>query len=171
MRDHYPLLFFLPHSSHFLHAVNKHNKCSMKMRFRGCYLSYFSHNRNGRSITYCQHFIPNSIVPYLYWGQPRWLSWMRAKLVIRRSAVQSLPDLVTLFCGDWSWNIFYGPSLPSYDSRRAVVSFWQKKVHQYWLTAERTKPAQEKCVVRQTDWLDMTQWVDVKTKKQKKLYW
>ena len=26
-------------------------------------------------------------------------------------------------------------SLPSADSRRAVVSFWQKNVHKYWLTA------------------------------------
>ena len=26
-------------------------------------------------------------------------------------------------------NIFYGHSLPSTDSRRAVVSFWQKNVH------------------------------------------
>ena len=26
--------------------------------------------------------------------------------------------------GDRSWNIFYGHSLPSVDSRRAVVSFW-----------------------------------------------
>ena len=31
--------------------------------------------------------------------------------------------------GDWSWNIFYGHSLPSADSRRAVVSFWRKNVH------------------------------------------
>ena len=35
---------------------------------------------------------------------------------------------------DWSLNIFYGHSLPSTDSRRAVVSFWQKNVHKYWLT-------------------------------------
>ena len=32
-------------------------------------------------------------------------------------------------CGDWSWNIFYGHSLPSADSRRAFVSFWQRNVH------------------------------------------
>ena len=36
--------------------------------------------------------------------------------------------LATFFCGDWSWNIFYGHSLPSADSRRAVVSFWRKTV-------------------------------------------
>ena len=35
----------------------------------------------------------------------------------------------TFFHGDWSWNIFYGRSLHSADSRRAVVSFWQKNVH------------------------------------------
>ena len=34
----------------------------------------------------------------------------------------------TFFRGDWSWNIFYGHSLPSADSR-AVVSFWRKNVH------------------------------------------
>ena len=28
------------------------------------------------------------------------------------------------FHGDRSWNIFYGHSLPSADSRRAVVNFW-----------------------------------------------
>ena len=30
----------------------------------------------------------------------------------------------TFFHGDWSWNILYCHSLPSADSRRAVVSFW-----------------------------------------------
>ena len=28
-----------------------------------------------------------------------------------------------------TWNIFYGHSLPSVDSRSAVVSFWRKTVH------------------------------------------
>ena len=37
--------------------------------------------------------------------------------------------LATFFHGDWSWNIFYGHSLPLADSRRAGVSFWQKNVH------------------------------------------
>ena len=35
----------------------------------------------------------------------------------------------TFYSGDWSWNIFYGHSLPSADSRRASVSFWQKNAH------------------------------------------
>ena len=37
--------------------------------------------------------------------------------------------LATFFYGDWSWHIFYGHSLPSADLRRAIVSFWQKNVH------------------------------------------
>ena len=37
--------------------------------------------------------------------------------------------LATFFCEDWSWNIFYDHFLPSAESRRAVVRFWQKNVH------------------------------------------
>ena len=51
------------------------------------------------------------------------------RLETRRSRVQSPPRSATFFRRDWSWNIFYGHSLPSADSRRAVVSFWQKNVH------------------------------------------
>ena len=35
----------------------------------------------------------------------------------------------TFFHGDWSWNNFYGHSLPTADSRRAVVRYWWKDVH------------------------------------------
>ena len=38
-----------------------------------------------------------------------------------RSLVQSPLRSATFFRGDWSWNIFYGHSLPSADSRRAVA--------------------------------------------------
>ena len=51
------------------------------------------------------------------------------RLETRRSRVQPPPRSVTFSRGDWSWNIFYGHSLPSADSRRAVVIFWQKNVH------------------------------------------
>ena len=51
------------------------------------------------------------------------------RLETRRSRVQPLPRSATFFLGDWSWNILYGHSLPSADSRKAVVSFWQKNVH------------------------------------------
>ena len=42
------------------------------------------------------------------------------RLETRRSRVQPPPRSATFFRGDWSWNIFYGHSLPSADSRRAV---------------------------------------------------
>ena len=51
------------------------------------------------------------------------------RLETRRSRVQPPPGSATFFRGDWPWNIFYGHSLPSADSRRAVVSFWRKNVH------------------------------------------
>ena len=51
------------------------------------------------------------------------------RLETRRSWVQPPPRSATFFRGDWSWNIFYGHSLPSADTRRAVVSFWWKNVH------------------------------------------
>ena len=51
------------------------------------------------------------------------------RLETRRSRVQPPPRSATFFRGDWSWNIFYGHSLPSADPRRAVVSFWRKNVH------------------------------------------
>ena len=51
------------------------------------------------------------------------------RMETRRSRVQPPPRSATFFRGDWSWNIFYGHSLPSADSRRAVVSFWRKNVH------------------------------------------
>ena len=51
------------------------------------------------------------------------------RLETRRSRVQPPPRSATFFRGDWSWNIFYGHSLPSADSKRAVVSFWRKNVH------------------------------------------
>ena len=44
-------------------------------------------------------------------SRPRWHSRMRVRLVI--------------FRGDWSWNIFYGHSPASADSRRTVVNFWR----------------------------------------------
>ena len=62
-------------------------------------------------------------------SRPRWLSRMRVRLKTRRSRVRTPPRSATFFRGDWSWNIFYGHSLPSADSSKAVVSFWRKNVH------------------------------------------
>ena len=65
--------------------------------------------------------------------------------------IQSQLGPASFFCGEWSWNIFYDLSLPSADSRRAAVCFWQKNVYKYWLTAYRTKHAQEKVRLGKTD--------------------
>ena len=64
----------------------------------------------------------------------RYLSRMRARLVIRRSWVRGSGP-ATFFRWDWSWNLFYGHSLPSADSRREVVSYLQKNVH--WVLVNR----------------------------------
>ena len=63
-----------------------------------------------------------------------------AQLDVRRTGDKEIVGSITaipavFFCEDWSWNIFYGHSLPSVDSR-AVVSFWQKNMHKHWLTTE-----------------------------------
>ena len=74
-------------------------------------------------------------------GNPRWLPqapyWksvldiflQTTRWIKLRSQVQPPPRSATFFPGDWSWNIFYVHSLPSSNSRRAVVIFWQKNVH------------------------------------------
>ena len=70
-----------------------------------------------------------SSAPVLNWLlSVKWLSWMRIPLVIRRLQVRHLPGRQHSFMEIWLWNIFYGHSIPSGDSRRAV-SFWQKNVH------------------------------------------
>ena len=67
-------------------------------------------------------------LPNLVYISERVLKLLQS-LETRRSRVQPPPRSATFFRGDWSWNIFYGHSLPSADSRRAVVSFWRKNVH------------------------------------------
>ena len=54
------------------------------------------------------------------WCRPRWRSWMRVRLESRRSRVRSPPRWSTFFCGDRSWNTFYGH--PSADSRNKCVN-------------------------------------------------
>ena len=56
------------------------------------------------------------------------LGWMDVRLVFMRSRIGSSGP-ATFFCGDASRNHFYGRSLPSTDSSRAVVSYWRKDVH------------------------------------------
>ena len=54
--------------------------------------------------------------------RPRWVNRMRVRLEIRRSRVRSSSSSTTFFRRDWSWNIFYGHSLPSANSRQLSVS-------------------------------------------------
>ena len=65
-------------------------------------------------------------------SQPR-LSRIHVGLVIWRLRVWSPSVLTTFFYRYWSWNNNH--RLPSTDARRTVVSFWQKNMHKYWLTA------------------------------------
>ena len=67
-------------------------------------------------------------------SRSRWFG-CAVRLETRRSRVQPPTRSATFFCGDWSWNIFYGHSLLSADSRRAVFQFLSKECAQYWLTA------------------------------------
>ena len=48
-----------------------------------------------------------------------------AQFDARPTGDQEVVGSATFFYGDF----FYGHSLPSADSRRAVVSFWRKNVH------------------------------------------
>ena len=63
------------------------------------------------------------------WYWPQWLSWMHVWSggfgFVRLPPAGS----ATFFHGDLSWNIFYGHSFPSADSRRAIVSLWRKNEH------------------------------------------
>ena len=89
------------------------------------------------------------------------------RLETRRLRVQPPPMSATFFRGDWSWNIFYGHSLPSADSRRAVVSFWRKNVHNTgWPLRGLSLPS--KRVLGKLTALDMTPlgWLGRKTSTQ-----
>ena len=68
-------------------------------------------------------------LPTVTLGWPRWLSWMHRPTGDQEVQVHPPQRSAAFFCGDWSWNIFYGHSLPSADSRRAVVNFLRKNVH------------------------------------------
>ena len=86
-----------------------------------------------------QNFITVKISISLQWNylmlHPGGSVGCALRLETRRLRVQPPPRSATFFRGDWLWNIFYGHSLPSADSRRAVVNFWQKECAQYWSTA------------------------------------
>ena len=103
-------------------------------------------------------------------GRPRWLSLMHVWLVIRRLQVWPPPGMATFFHGYWSWNTLCGHSLPSADSRRVFVSFWQKNVHNSGQPL-RGLSLPSKSVVRKTDCTQhnptgLTEWLNLNTNKQ-----
>ena len=58
-------------------------------------------------------------------SEPAPVAQLDVRLIGDQEVAGSTPaEVGSIFCGDWLWNIFYGHSLPSADSRRAVVSFW-----------------------------------------------
>ena len=69
---------------------------------------------------------------------------MHARLVIRRSRIRS-SGLAPFFRWGWSWNLFYGHSLPSADSRREVVSYVRKNMRWVLVNCLGLTAAQEKC--------------------------
>ena len=75
------------------------------------------------------------------------------------------PRQVQFFCGDWSWNIFYGNSPPTADFRRIGVNYKRKYVHEVMVN-RLVKLAQEKSVVTWTDCLGMAIAVDWDVKPQ-----
>ena len=77
------------------------------------------------SLRSCLH---KQTATYYFIGPP-WLSWMCRPIGDQEVAASTLAEVGNILSWDWSWKKFYGHSLPSSDSRRAVVSFWQKNVH------------------------------------------
>ena len=72
---------------------------------------------------------------------PQCMFFMEIHVYVKLPALDACQMvLATLLYGDWSGNSFYGHTLPSADSRRAVVSVWQKNVHKYWFNTYRPKP-------------------------------
>ena len=74
------------------------------------------------------------------------------------------PSLIRYFCWGWSWNIF--KVTPLLLIQEGLMSVKSKSMYtKYWLTA-LVKLAQEKCVVRLNDSLDLTTVVDLDVKPQ-----
>ena len=82
------------------------------------------------------------------------LGWMHVRLVFMRSRIGSSGP-ATFLCGDESRNQFYGHSLPSTDSSRAVVSYWRKDVYIIPVNCLGLSLSTKKCGLRLTDYLDI----------------
>ena len=92
----------------------------------------------GMSKEECLKFIANGKATnreifYMSGRWPQWLSQMCVQLVFRRCRLDLCRVRQHSFL-EIDHEIFSVASLNFADSRRAVVSFWQKNVHPYWLT-------------------------------------
>ena len=68
-----------------------------------------------------------TVDPWLYYCQVG--STVSSDADCRSTGHEFDPGPIPYFCGDWSWNNFYGHSPRSADSRRVVVSYKGKFVH------------------------------------------
>ena len=89
---------------------------------------------------------------------------MHIRLVLRR--VRSARPAI-FFCGNWSWNHFYGPFLTCADSSRAVVSYWRKDLHKVLVICLGLSLSR-KTVISLTGHLVLTIVVDWDVKQQNK---
>ena len=110
-------IFVISPWKHMLLVLTRSHSSFFFLQENGCWGYSLEVPQWGASNEYPQHMFLAGLG-----GSVGWLE-------TRRLQVRSTPRSATFLRGDWSWNIFYGHSLPSADSRRAVVSFWRKNVH------------------------------------------
>ena len=81
------------------------------------------------NIYFCVEIRKKILSGYFLSG-PALVAQLDALLTDDQEVAGSTPaGLATFFCGDMIIYFFCGHSFPSADSRRAVVSFWRKNVH------------------------------------------
>ena len=126
--------FWIAKDAKFLHADDGDYDKSARMRRLILCLCCAHMSEGTFSLVVAQMFLTHKLTTLfvdatLKTSRPLWLNWMHVRLVIRKLRVRPPTWSATFFRGDWSWKTSCGHSLPSADSRRAVVSFWRKNVH------------------------------------------
>ena len=127
LHTHTPLQKKLTYSCLALHEMDIDKQCRQKIRCSR--ISVFTVALRTEIAIKMVTINTNQTLLTLKWAGLSGSVGCAVRLETRRSRVQLPPRSATFFCGDWSENIFNGYSLPSADSRRAVVSFWRKNVH------------------------------------------
>ena len=126
--------FWIAKDAKFLLAYNEDSDQTARMHRLILSLCYAHMSESTFSLVVAQMFFIHLLTTLFVWvtlktSRPRWLSWMRVRLEIRKLRVRPPTWSATFFRGDWSWETSCGHFLPSAESRRAVVSFWRKNVH------------------------------------------